>query len=78
MDNQTHNPDLSDQLVCRNCGGVVFEKLELGQYRYKPDWLERGLPLPKLMIDEWTAGGGLVYRCFSCGKLANEPRMGQG
>ena len=63
------------QLVCKQCGSSIFEKLEVGQYQFKQEWLDLGLPLPKRQLDEWSSGGGIVYRCFYCATLANKPRV---
>lgn len=54
----------------------MFEKVEAGQFLLKQDWLDNGLPLPKHIVDEYTLGGGVVYRCLNpeCGKFANKPR----
>jgi len=68
------NPNVLPTLTCGHCGSIIFEKVEIGQFREKPDWLVRGLPLPKHTADEWSQGGGIVYRCFECGTPANKPR----
>ena len=65
---------MNDTLTCKHCGGTLFEKVEMGRFRFKQDWLDKGLPLPKKIIDEWSLGGGVVYRCLECRKLANKPR----
>lgn len=65
---------MDQTLTCKHCSGTIFEKLQVGQFQVKQQWLDKGLPLPKKIVDEWSQGGGIVYRCFECGKLANEPR----
>lgn len=64
-----------ETLTCKHCKGTTFVKLEVGQYHDNPVWLERGLPLAKVEVDEWSKGGCIVYRCFECHTLANKPRM---
>jgi len=61
-------------LTCKHCGSTVFVKLEAGQYLFRQDYLDQGLPLPKHIVDEYTLGGGVVYRCLECDKLVNQPR----
>ncbi len=61
-------------LTCKTCHKTVFEKVEAGQFQLNQDWLDKGLPLPKHIVDEFTLGGCVVYRCLGCNRLANEPR----
>lgn len=68
------NQNVLPTLTCKRCGGALFEKVEIGQFQFKQEWLDRGLPLPKKIVDEWSQGGGIVYRCFECDTLANKPR----
>jgi len=65
---------MNELLTCKHCGSQFFEKLQVGQFQFKQEWLDRGLPLPKKLTDEYSQGGGVVYRCFKCGTLANKPR----
>lgn len=67
--------NLLPTLTCKHCGNTLFEKLQVGQFQLKQDWLDKGLPLPKKITDEWSHGGGVIYRCFECGKLANKPKL---
>jgi hypothetical protein len=61
-------------LTCKTCHKTVFEKVEAGQFLLNQEWLDQGLPLAKLIIDRYSLGGGVIYRCMGCGRLANEPR----
>jgi len=61
-------------LTCKHCNRTVFIELRMGQFHDNPLWLDRGLPLPRHIVDEWSYGGGIVYQCAECGQLANKPR----
>jgi hypothetical protein len=67
------NQNVLPTLTCKHCGNTLFEKVEIGQFLVKQDWLDKGLPLPKKIIDEYSQGGGAYYRCFECRALANKP-----